>query len=152
MRGAGRLLCVTSACRTIRRALFDVLRRVRMILVPQELLVGARIHHDAAVTHLDHLGCQALDKVTVVRDEDERAAVVDECVEQHVFRIEVEVVGRFVEQQRVRRTEQHARHRKSRALTAGEHFHLLVDVVARKQEAAEDVSDHRHHVHGRSRG
>ena len=38
-----------------------------------------------------------------MRDEDQRAAEVLERVEQHVLRVEIEMVGRLVEQQRVRR-------------------------------------------------
>ena len=49
------------------------------------------------------------------------------------------MVGRLVQQQRVGGAQQHARHRQPRALAAGEHAGLLVDVVAAEQEAAEDL-------------
>ena len=58
-----------------------------------------------------------------MRDEDQRAAVVDERVEQHFLRVEIEMVGRLVEQQRVRRPQQHARDRQARALAARQHAH-----------------------------
>ena len=51
------------------------------------------------------------------------------------------MVGRLVEQQRVRRAQQHARDGEPRALAARQHAHGLLDVVAREQEAAEDVAD-----------
>ena len=60
------------------------------------------------------------------------------------------MVGRLVEQQRVRRTQQHARDGEARALAARQHAHRLVDVVAREEEAAEDVADRRHHVRAAS--
>ena len=100
---------------------------------------------------LDDLRGEPLDEVAIVRDEDQRAAVVVERVEQHVLRVDVEVVGRLVEQQRVRRAQQHARHGQARALAARQHARLLVDVVAREQEAAEDVADGRHHRGRRAR-
>ena len=122
----------------------------RLRLPPQELLVGARVAVRVAAAHLDDPIGQALDEVAVVRDEDQRAAVILERVEQDVLRVEVEMVGRLVEQQRVRRTQQHARHRQPRALAARQHAGLLVDVVAREEESAEDVADGRHHVVGRA--
>jgi hypothetical protein len=59
------------------------------------------------------------------------------------------LVGSF-EQQRVGRPQQHARDGEARALAAGQHAGAFVDVVAREEEAAEDVADHRHHRHGES--
>ena len=100
--------------------------------------------------NLDDLRRQALDEIPVVRDEDERAAIVGERVQQDFLGIDVEVVGRFVEQQGVRRTQQHARDGQPRAFAAAQHPGLLVNVVAGKQEAAEDVADRRHHVMRRS--
>src|SRR5262245_30907625 len=85
--------------------------------MPEELAVSPRIDDRLAVADLDDLRRQPLDEVAVVRDDDERPAVVFECVEQHVLRIEIEMVGRLVEQQRVRGTKQHPRHGESGALT-----------------------------------
>src|SRR5262249_7853671 len=69
------------------------------LLVPEELAVGPRIDDRSAVTDLDDLGGELFDEVAVVRDDDERAAVVFEGVEENVFRIEIEMVGGLVEQQ-----------------------------------------------------
>ena len=101
-----------------------------MFLVPEKLRVGARIDHRLAVADLDDLGGQLLDEVAVVRHDDQRAAVVLERVEQDVLRVEIEMVGRLVEQQRVGWPQQHARDREPRALAARQHAGLLVDVVA----------------------
>ena len=80
-----------------------------------------------------------------MRDEDERAAVGRERLEQDLLRVEVEVVRRLVEQQHVRGLEQHLREREPVALAAREHRDLLEDVVAREQEAAQDRADHVRH-------
>ena len=125
---------------------------LRVLFPPEELLVRPRERLGAPVPDLDDLRRQAFDEVAVVRHEDQRAAVVHQRVEQHVLRVEVEVVGRLVEHQRVRRPQQHPRHGQTRALAAREHAGLLVDVVAREEEAAEDVADGRHHVHRRAVG
>src|SRR5579872_5336818 len=59
----------------------------------QELRVRAGIQHRFAVAaDLDDLGREALDEVPIVRDEDQRAAVVHERVEQHFLRVEIEMV------------------------------------------------------------
>ena len=84
---------------------------------------------------------QPLHEVAIVRDEDQRAAVLDQRVEQHFLRVEIEVVGRLVEQQGVRRPQQHARHREARALAAGQHPHALVDVVAGEQKNRRGCSE-----------
>jgi hypothetical protein len=97
------------------------------------------------VSHFHDLRGEAFDEIAIVRDEDQRAAVIGERVEQHFLRIDVEMVGRLVEQQRVRWPQQHARHGQARPLTAGQHRRLLIYIVSGKQEAAEDVADRGHH-------
>src|SRR5262249_9766304 len=48
----------------------------RMLLVPEELLVGSRVDDRLAVADLDDLRREPLDEIPIVRHEDERAAVV----------------------------------------------------------------------------
>ena len=98
------------------------------------------------------LGGELVDEVAIVRDEDQRPAEVLERFEQNVLRVEIQVVGRLVEQQRVRRAQQHPRHRQPRALASRQHSHRLLDVVAGKEKAAEDVADVRDHVDRRVAG
>src|SRR5262245_54852838 len=81
----------------------------RVLFVPEKFCVGARVDDRLAVTGLDDLRGQLLAEVAIVRNDDQSAAVVLERVEQHVLRVEVEMVRRLVEQQRVRRPQQHAR-------------------------------------------
>src|SRR6266566_6367421 len=93
----------------------------RMFLVPQELFVSAGINEHITMSRagdLNYFRSQALDKVSVVRHEHERAAVVDQGVEQHFFRVEIEMVRRFVQQEDIRRTQQHAGDGQARALSA----------------------------------
>src|SRR4029077_3233207 len=53
---------------------------------------------------------------------------------QHLFGGEVEVVGRFVQHQEVRRVVEHARHGEARFFAAGERADLLINVVTRELE------------------
>ena len=124
--------------------------RLRVFLAPEELGVRAREHDRLPVAHLDDFRREPLDEIPIVGDEDERAAVIGEGVEQDVLRVEIQVIGRLVEQQRVRRAEQHARDGQPRSLAARQHAGPFVHIVAGEQEAAEDVADHRHHVHRRA--
>ena len=61
-------------------------------------------------------------------------------VEQHLLRREIEMVGRLVEDEEVRRIEQHARHHQPRLLAARERADLLVDVVAGELERAGEAA------------
>ena len=89
-----------------------------MLLAPQKLCVRSGIPRRFAVPDLDDLCCELLDEVPIMRNEDQRATVVFQRLEQHILRIKVEMVGWLIEQQHVRRTKQHARNRKTRSLAA----------------------------------
>src|SRR5450631_2144073 len=73
--------------------------------------------------------------MTVVRDEKHRAFVTRQRVYQHLLRVDVEMVRRLVEDQEVRRVEQHLGHHEPRLLAAREHAAPFLDVVAEKAEA-----------------
>ena len=77
------------------------------------LRVGA-----ALAAELEHAVAEPAQERAVVRHEDHRALEVAERVDQHVLRREIEMVGRLVEDQEVRRIEQHARHHEARLLAA----------------------------------
>ena len=66
--------------------------------------------------------------------------VFHERVEQHVFGAQVEVVGRFVEQQKICGMQQQAQQRVAAALAAGEHADLLENVVFGKKKTAEQAA------------
>ena len=59
-----------------------------------------------------------------------------ERADQHLLGREVEVVGRLVEHQEVRRVVEHARQHEARLLAAREQAAALLDLVAREAEAA----------------
>src|SRR5262245_4291913 len=61
-------------------------------LAPEKLLVRTRIEQRSAVADLEDLRRKAFDEVAIVRHEDQRAAVVDERVEQDLLRVEIEMV------------------------------------------------------------
>jgi hypothetical protein len=57
------------------------------------------------------------------------------ALDQHLLGLQVEVVGGLVEDQEVRRVEEHLRQHQARLLAAREDAHRLVDVVARNWKA-----------------
>ena len=65
-----------------------------------------------------------------MRHEQHRAVEVLQRVEQHLLRREIEVVGRLVEDEEVRRVEEHAREDEARLLAARQRSNFLVDLVA----------------------
>ena len=82
------------------------------------ILVVTGVNVDVAVLDLKDARGRAVDKVAVVRDKQHRALEVFHRVEQHVFRAHIQVVGRLVEQQEVRRAYQDFRQRVAVALAA----------------------------------
>ena len=59
---------------------------------------------------LEHAVGEAAEECAVVRDEEHRSFEIVQRFDEHFFRREVEVVGRLVEHEEVRRIEEHARH------------------------------------------
>ncbi len=75
-----------------------------------------------------------------MRDEHERALELGQGDGQRLARLQVEVVGRLVEQQQVRALPDDERQREARLLAAGEILDAAGRHVAREVEAAEEVA------------
>ena len=71
-----------------------------------EARVVARVDRQLAHLQLEHLGDEVIEEVAVVAGDDQRALVAAEEGQQPLARLEVEVVGRLVEEQRVGAREQ----------------------------------------------
>ena len=110
------------------------------LFAPEIIFVVAGEDFDFAVADFEDAGGQLVDEIAVVRNEDDRAGVLHERVEQHVFGAQVEVVGGLVEQKEIRRMQQQAQQGVAAALAAGEHADLLEHVLVRKQEAPEQAA------------
>src|SRR3990172_3258386 len=113
-----------------------ILQSLWVVLVPEVFLVGAGIDDRLAVGNFNDLRGQPLDEVPIVRHKAERAAIVDERVEQYFFGIQIEMVRRLVEQQGVRWAQEHPRDGQAGSLTTREHPYGLVDIVSREEEPA----------------
>ena len=68
---------------------------------------------------------QAVEEVAVVAHDNQRTVEVHQRLLQDVFGLQVEVVGRFVQDKEVHRLEQQPDHGQTGTLAAGEHLDLL---------------------------
>ncbi len=76
----------------------------------------------------------------VVRDDDQRAVEFEQRFGQRLAHLDVEVVGRLVEQQEVRPLVHDQRQREPRLFAAGEWRDRRVGPLAAKVEATEEVA------------
>ncbi len=93
-----------------------------------------------------------LDHVAVVADEDDGAVIAVERLDQRLARIDVEVVGRLVEDQQVRRIARDQRQRQPRALAARELADERRRLVARKSRSGRAAPGRRRGCCRSSRG
>jgi hypothetical protein len=76
------------------------------LLAPQVVFVIAREYLYPAAADFEYPRRQIVDEIAVMRDEDYRAGVFHQRLEQDIFRAHIEMVGRFVKQQEVRGMQQ----------------------------------------------
>ena len=100
--------------------------------------IGALVERQLAAIEMQDLVDGGIEQVAVMADHDDGARVVRQMVFQPQRAFEVEVVGRFVEQQQVRRREQRRGERHAHAPAAGEFRAWPGLVRGREPEPAQD--------------
>ena len=104
-----------------------------------KVVVVAGVNGDRLVVHVGHMGRDRVHEVAVVADDEERAA---ELVVQVIFepanRVEVEVVGRLVEQEHVSAGKKRLRNEHAKFVTAGERAHGVEVAIGRDAKAFEE--------------
>ena len=85
------------------------------------VVVVAGVDADLAIVHVGHVRAHLVQEVTIVADDDHRALVAVEHVLQPADRVDVQVVGRLVQQQHVGIREQRLRQQHAQ-LPARRHF------------------------------
>ena len=90
---------------------------------------------------LEHAVAESSQERAIVGDEQHRAVVLPERIEQHLLGGEIEVVGRLVQDQEIRWIQQHARENEACLLTARQRADLLVDVVAGELKRAREIAE-----------
>ena len=90
----------------------------------------------AAIDQQQPIGDQP-EQMPVVADHHHRPAELGQRLDQSVARLDIEMVGRLIEDQNMRRLAGDQRERQPRPLAARELAHGDIDLVARETEAAE---------------
>ena len=102
-------------------------------LVPE--IVVAHVDLDQAEVDIGDVGADLIEEVAVVGDDDHRILEAEEEILQPGDRLEVEVVGRFVQQEHVRVAEQSLGEEHAYLVAAFEFLHLFVTQLFRNAEA-----------------
>ena len=117
----------------------------RACLVNRPLLgvigVVAVVDGHSAVLHHENTVGQTVDESAVVRDYQHRAGVVRERVLERLPRVQIEVVRRLVEQQKIVAREHRFMYHQPRPLAARESRHGLEHVVVFEQKRRERRAD-----------
>src|SRR5207245_386534 len=91
-----------------------------------------------AAVELEHRVCHGLEEPAVVRDDHDRRVQCLELALEPFEALDVEVIGRLVEQEEVGIAAEGAREGRARQLAAGERVELPIEVMLREAEAADD--------------
>src|SRR5208283_525591 len=110
------------------------------LLPPQKVLIVAGENFDLAVANFKHARGQLVDEIPIVGNENHRAGVRHERIQQDVFGPQVEMVGRLVEQQKVRRMQQQPQQGIAPAFAARKNSSLLEYVVFGKKKTSQQAA------------
>ena len=110
--------------------------------LPQPILVAADVLLHPPISFEDERARHdVIDEGAIVADEQQRARPVDEVRLEQLERFDVEIVGRLVEDEHVRRPRQQPREQKPVAFAAGERLHRRIRALGRKQKIAQVAVD-----------
>ena len=95
---------------------------------------------DATMTEFIDLTHQSIEEIAVVTYYDEGSVEIQKGLLEHVLGLEVEMIGRLIQNQQVYRLQEKFENGKASTLTTGEDFHLLGRVFATKHESPEQIA------------
>ena len=97
--------------------------------------IAANVLGEPPARHFDRAGGDAVEKIAVMRDEDDPALVRDQVIFEPVARLDVEMVGRLVEHHEVGRVEQEFRQRDTHPDAAGKFANVAPEVFFAEAQA-----------------
>ena len=112
----------------------------KFILLFKIVIVVAEIAHDDAVGQLDDAGRNPVDKITVMRDTENRTTVRLQGVLKDFLRKDIQMVCRLIENQEVGLREHQLREGQTPPFTAGQVGHALEYIISGEEEGGEGVS------------
>ena len=92
------------------------------------------------MTELINLADKTIEEITVVTNYDERSVEIEQGLFQHILGLQVEVVGRLIENQQIHRLQQQFENGKAGALTSRQYFHLLGRILSAKHECSQQIA------------
>ncbi len=111
--------------------------RAHLRLGDDHVVVAADVHDDGFVVDVRGVRADRIQEMAIVRDDDQHAFEFVQIFLEPMHGIEVEVVGRLVEQQRGRRTEERLREQHADFLSALQFAHFAFVQIALDAEAVE---------------
>ena len=108
-----------------------------LLLPPLILIVGAGVFFDLVVFDVPYFVGNLRNEIPVVGNHNVRAFVLVQCLNQDIYRLHIEVVGRLIEQQEIGLRQQHFGQCHPRFLPPRQHLDFLENVVAREQKATQ---------------
>ena len=114
--------------------------------------VAAGIQLGAAAVQVQGVGGDVVEELAVVRDQQQRAGILQQPLLQPEHRVHVEVVGGFVEQQQVAGHHQRARQVQAHAPAAGERRHRPRVRIGREAQAVQQLARARFGIVGTDLG
>ena len=108
-------------------------------LIPE--IVVAHIHFDFVVVDIDDVGADVVEEMTVVGYDDNGADIVHQKILQPADGCHIQMVGRLVEQDDFRLTEQRLRQQNLDLLLVAHCRHLLIQKVLVQSQTLEQLAD-----------
>ena len=91
------------------------------------------------VTDLDHPVNMTVQKKAVVGNDNDRTCIAEEGILKNVFRFQIQMIGRLIENQQIGILEKDFQQRQSGFFPAREDGNLLMDIIPGKEEGAKEV-------------
>ena len=107
---------------------------VPLLALDDVFVVAARVDDHLAGFHLDDVATDRAQKVAIVRDQHERLGPLAQPLLEVLGGLDVEVVGRLVEEQQIRLLEQHLGQLEAAALAARERVDRALEIGRREAE------------------
>ncbi|MNV34081.1 hypothetical protein D3C71_1254850 [compost metagenome] len=117
-----------------------------------EVGIAAGIQLGPTAVQVQGVGGHVVQELTVMRDQQQRARVLEQPLFQPVHRVQIQVVGRFVEQQQVAGHHQRAGQVQAHAPAAGERGHRPRMGLGREAQAMQQLAGARFGVVGTDLG
>ena len=121
-----------------RRLAVQFLKALEFALL-QELLYGFQMLPDYSRVKLVELGHKPVKEITVMGNNQQGAVILLQGLLEYVLGLDVHVVGRLVEGQKVMVLKHQLGHPEPGPFATAEHGHLLVNVFAAEEELGQQV-------------